>query len=129
MTTTVTARKADAVLRRWREALAERVRKLARAGHLTGLVIENARRGDLVLLVDFYAQRFDVFVVPRWMIVECIPPDNDDRMLEEMAQGQPLLEPAEATAAWCFVTDKTQPDKPSTHMRLRELRVTSHGNA
>jgi DNA-binding Lrp family transcriptional regulator len=129
MTATVTARKADEVLRLWREALAERVRKLARAGHLTGLLIENARRADLVLLVDFYAQRFDVLVVPRWMIVECIPPDNDDRMLEEMAQGQPALEPAEASATWCFVTDKTQPDKPSTHMRLRGLRVASQGNA
>jgi hypothetical protein len=110
--------------RRWQETLGARVRKLVQRGHLTAFVIEQARRADHVLLIDFRGPRFNVFVMPRRAIVEGIPKDTDDRMLQEMMQGQPMLEPAEGTATWGFVTDETRPDKAPTHMRLRGLRMS-----
>jgi hypothetical protein len=45
-------------------------------------------------------------------------------MLQEMMQGQPVLQPAEGTATWGFVTDEARPDKAPTHMRLRGLRMS-----
>jgi hypothetical protein len=88
------------------------------AGHLTGELMERARRGDQVVVVDFLRDRYEVSLEPRVLIATCIPPDVDDDMLRQIAEGQPVLEPGEGTAAWCFACDNAHPDEPSTHMRL-----------
>jgi hypothetical protein len=111
------ARDAD-VTREQREALAQLVRKVAEACNLTGELMERARRADQVVVVDFFRDRYEVSLEPRVLIATCIPPDVDDDVLREMAKGQPILEPGEGTAAWCFACDNAQPGEPSTHMRL-----------
>jgi len=111
----------DDVTLEQREALARLVRKVAESGHLTGALMERARQADQVVVVDFYGNCYEVSLEPRVLIATCIPLDVGDDMLREMAKGQPVLEPGEGTAAWCFACDNALPDKPSTHMRLRGL--------
>jgi hypothetical protein len=103
---------------RQREALTKRVRKLTRARCLSGTLIEQTRRADQVLIIDFHRDRFNVFVESRALMSTVIPPDVDDPALQEMMRGQPTLEPGEITAAWCFACDKTQPGEPEIHVRL-----------
>jgi hypothetical protein len=116
-------------LRRWREFLGEQVRDLARRNLLTAQMIEEARQTDQALIVDLDGPRFTISTMPRQHLASFVPADRADEMLLQMVQGQPALEPAEATAAWCFVSDLGHPGSISTHMRVRALRITGRGRA
>jgi hypothetical protein len=112
-----------------RAFLGEQVLDLARRNLLTPPTIEAARRTDQALIVEFNGPRFSISTMPRQRLASCVPAGCTDKMLLQLVQGQPLLEPAEATAAWCFVSDLSHPGSISTHMRLRALRMTGGGSA
>jgi hypothetical protein len=85
-----------------RRALADRVLALAARGLIDAPLIETARRSDQIVTVDFRGTSFEVALYRRAWIAQRIPANCGDELLDEMSRGQPVLQPGEATATWCF---------------------------
>lgn len=88
-----------------RLGLTGRVEGLWEPGIITGDLLERARGGDLVIVIDFVGERVDVSLLSRAAITEAVRPDCTDAVLLDMARGQPALSRGEDMAAWWFAAD------------------------
>ncbi len=88
-----------------RLSLAKRVESLWDRGIITGDLLERARDGDLVIVIDFVDERVDVSLLPRAAITEAVRADCTAAVLRDRARGQPARVRGEDTAAWCFAAD------------------------
>ena len=107
-----------------RRALADRVLALGVKGVIGGAFIEDARRADQILAVDFFENRVELALHGRGRVAQLIPADCGDEILAQVRQGQPALQPGERTATWCIATEWNG-SKPALeiHLRLRGLIV------
>jgi hypothetical protein len=108
-----------------RHALADRVLRLAARGLIDARLIQRARDADQIMTVDFRGTSFEVALYERAWVAQAIPADCGDELLDEMSRGQPVLQPGEATATWCFAVEWDGPRVAlEIHFRLRAWRAS-----
>jgi hypothetical protein len=109
-----------------RRALADRVLALAARGIISAPLIETAREGDQIMTVDFRGTSFEVALYRRAWVAQAIPTNCGDELLDEMSRRQPVLQPGEATATWCFAVEWDGPRVAlEIHFRLRAWRTSA----
>jgi hypothetical protein len=98
-------------------------------GILTGQMLEKARAGDYVIMIDFEGNRHTIGLYRRVELAALVKQDCGDERLIAMTKGQPSHAKGESVAAWFFASEWVD-GKPvaEIHGPLRAWR-DAKGNA
>jgi hypothetical protein len=90
---------------RVQRALVERIERLWQKGVINGQLLEKARAGDYIVVIDFEADRYTIGLHDRAPFASLVKPDCEDERLLAMTRGQPPRAEGETVAVWFFASE------------------------